>query len=59
MITLRVDALWDSNKSITYTMLGGFAFTYGVAVAFFIIAIIDMRGAHGPIFPVLHVLTVV
>jgi len=57
MITLRVDALWDFNKKITYMMLGGFVFTYGVAVAFIIVAVVDMRGAYNPISSVLQVLT--
>lgn len=42
MITLRVDALWDFNKRITYTMLGGFFVTYSAVVAFFIVAMIDL-----------------
>ncbi|KAF9646254.1 hypothetical protein BDM02DRAFT_3118914 [Thelephora ganbajun] len=45
MITLRVDALWNYNKKITYTMLGGFVVTYSVAVAFFIVTIVDLRKA--------------
>lgn len=58
MITLRVDALWDSNKNITYMMLGGFAITYGAAVAFFIIAVIDLRSTCNPISPISQRLTV-
>lgn len=45
MITLRVDALWDYNKTITYTMLGGFAVTYTLVVAFFIVAMVDLYDA--------------
>lgn len=52
MITLRVDALWDFNKRITYMMLGGFAVTYSATVAFLVVAIIDLRSAPNPILPV-------
>ena len=59
MITLRVDALWDSNKKITYMMLGGFSVTYSAAVAFFVLAIIELRSAYSRILPVFQGLTVV
>ena len=59
MITLRVDALWDSNKKITYTMLGGFAVTYSATVIFLILAVLDLRGAYNPTSPVYQRLTVV
>jgi len=59
MITLRVDALWDSNKKITYTMLGGFFVTYSATVIFLILAAIDLWGAYNPIPPVYQRLMVV
>ena len=59
MITLRVDALWDSNKKITYLMLGGFSVTYSAAVAFFVLAIIDLRSAYDPILLIFRGLIVV
>ena len=59
MITLRVDALWDYNKTITYTMLGGFAVTYTLVVAFFIVAMVDLYGAYNLAAPTPQRLTVV
>lgn len=51
MITLRVDALWDYNKTITYMMLGGFVVTYSSVVAFFVLAMIDLYSGYKPILP--------
>jgi len=51
MITLRVGTLWDSNKKITYMMLGGFSVTYSAAVVCFIITIIDLRSEYNLVFP--------
>jgi len=59
MITLRVDAMWDYNKTITYTMLGGFAVTYTLVLAFFIVGMIDLYSAHNLVAPTPHRLTVV
>lgn len=58
MITLRVGALWDSNKKITYTMLGGFFVTYTAAVVCFVITIIDLRSEYNLVFAPYHGLTV-
>jgi hypothetical protein len=50
-ITLRVDALWEFNKTITHMVVGAFAITYSIAVAFFIVALIDLRSAYAPSSP--------
>lgn len=54
MITLRVDALWDYNKRITYMMLGGFAVTYSVTVVLLVLAIIDFRSVYDSILSTCH-----
>jgi len=54
MITLRVGALWDHNKKITYTMLGGFFVTYSAAIICFIITIIDLRSEYDLVFCLYH-----
>ena len=51
MITLRVGVLWDSNKRITYMMLGGFSVTYSATVVCFILTIIDLRSEYTSFFP--------
>ena len=45
MITLRVDGLWDHNRTITYSMLGGFVVTYGAVAAFFTVTTVDLHSA--------------
>lgn len=51
MITLRVEALWDNNRTITYTMLAGFAVTYSLVLAFFIVAMVDLYRAYNIVVP--------
>lgn len=48
---MRIQAIWDHRKHITYAVIGAFLLTYSVTVVFAGFVIRDLHGRFGPALP--------